>query len=1382
MQQGTTAVHQTSQKWRFWIDVGGTFSDLLALSPEGHPALLKTLSSGRIKGVCQSGHPGLFQWDDASLGQFPSDFFTGYECLWGNHSQKQVRSKIIRHEQIRFSESSKESNATFFARFTIQPHDSPKSAAIPSEGTLYELTSHEESAFCGIRQILRLPLSQPLPEIDLSLGTTRGTNALLTRNGAKTALLTTRGLGDLPRIGSQERSRLFALQIEKPAQLFCQVVEIDERISALGEILVQPDAQQIREQLRQLLQQGIQSIAISFLHAWKYPQHEQLVALLAKEAGFIEVCTSHQTAAFPKLVPRTETTVLNAYLTPVLRSYLNSLSRGLDQTSSPQSRQVRLMTSAGTLVSASNFRGSDSVLSGPAGGVVGFAKAAEAAGFSKAIGIDMGGTSTDVAIYAGEFLREFEGVKAGVKLIGDRLAIETVAAGGGSVCDLVGRQLVVGPQSAGASPGPACYGQGGPLTITDCNLWLGRIDTSRFPFPLDREATRQRLHETLLKLQSVINFEQAGVKPITSIEELAAGFLEIANATMARAIRKISIEKGQIPEDYLLVAFGGAAPQHACGIARLLNIQRVLIHPLAALLCAYGLSQANVTRRGERPIYQRLQESSSGGQLSEDTLKTLLRMAGELEADLRQQIDQEQLPNTVLKPLRLDVALCYAGAESVLEIRLPDDLTNLSMSDLANQFRRLHRSRYGYDRPAAQLELVALRGELSATREPISFHTDVLKAHEVPHTAFNKSKSPLTQRWGAQRLWVAGNWHEAACLPREKLTFDDVVTGPALITDTTTTSFIDIGYEARRLPGGELLISKPEKAAEASSSSPSQPPLENSSAAKLNEKTPEISPVEIEVFHQRLASIADEMGIKLQQTAISTNVKERLDYSCAIFTRLGELVVNAPHVPVHLGAMSESVKAILKAHPNMEPGDVFLTNDPFAGGSHLPDLTVISPVFISSLTANNKPYLAGFVANRAHHAEIGGIVPGSMPPFSKCLAEEGVLLSNLRIVHGGVLDEAGLMARWKAPPYPSRMPEQNLADLQAQIAANTRGAQLVADFVQEQSISHFELCLNQLQQIASTMIRQLLGKLPPGEYPFIDHLDDGSPIRLNCRILKSDSSSNQKANSPVCQLDFTGTGPVLKSNLNANRAIVTASVMYTLRCLVEWYHPDQAHTHFPLNSGVLEPVEIVLPECLLNPPAHHDPKLAAAVVGGNVETSQRLVDVLLGVFGVAAASQGTMNNLTFGNDRFGYYETICGGTGATSRGPGADAIHSHMTNTRLTDPEILEQRYPLRVKSFSIRQGSGGAGQYRGGHGVTRQLEFLEPLSVSILSERRGAFRPYGVAGGEPGQPGQNLLTRRQTGETIDLGGKATLQVETGDLLTIHTPGGGGWGSPDVST
>jgi 5-oxoprolinase (ATP-hydrolysing) len=1113
--------------------------------------------------------------------------------------------------------------------------------------------------------------------------------------------------------------------------------------------------------LENLRDRGIEAIAVSFLHAWKHPQHEQFVAQIAKEVGFKEVCTSHETAPTPRLVPRTETTVLDAFLTPVLRSYLDSLTQTVGST------HVRLMTSAGMLVKATDFRGSDSVLSGPAGGVIGFARAAEAAGFSKAIGLDMGGTSTDVAHYAGQFMHEFDGLKAGVKLIGDRLAIETVAAGGGSICDVVGRQLVVGPKSAGATPGPACYGQGGPLTITDCNVRLGRIDADRFPFPLDHEAIERRLNEAFHTFQKSVGSASSGLRAITSAEELAAGFIEIANATMARAIRKISIQKGLVPEDYLLVAFGGAAAQHACGIARLLDIPRILIHPLAALLCAYGLSQADLVKRGEKSIYRLL---DANGNTSNDrgsakaaesiTLQELAGIVSSLSNELSEQIEQERCADQIPGTPRFDIALRYFGSESVLDVPWNSSLEHDLAEELARQFRQLHQLRYGYDRANALLEIVAVRGELSAV-------------HKRPQAAQVTAPSSPTQQTvkadKTSRQWLNNEWGVAPRYRRDQLSVGDTISGPALISDPTTTTVVDADFTAQLLPGGELLLTR-KKGTTCVDPYAEEPHSSNDPTKTL------LSPVEIEVFHQRLASIADEMGIKLQQTAQSTNVKERLDYSCAIFSRAGELVVNAPHVPVHLGAMSESIKSILAAYPQMEPGDVFLTNDPFSGGSHLPDLTVVSPVFIEDNDPGRSPRLCAFVANRAHHAEIGGIVPGSMPPFSKRLADEGILLKNLRIVHHGLFDEAGLRAKFTAPPHPSRMPDQNIADLIAQMASNTRGAELVAAFVREQSPTRFEACLDQLKQIAATMIRHMLSTFPESEHSFVDHLDDGSPIRVTSRIVHEPATSE---GPPLirCQLDFTGTAPVLATNLNANRAIVTACVMYVLRSLLEWHNPDHSHTHFPLNSGVLDPIDLLLPECLLNPPAYADPLQSAAVVGGNVETSQRVVDVLLGLFGVAAASQGTMNNLTFGNKRFGYYETICGGVGATSRGPGADAVHSHMTNTRLTDPEILEQRYPLRVRRFEIREGSGGEGQHRGGHGVSREIEFLETLSLSILSERRGSYRPYGVAGGGAGATGQNLLTKAATGEVIDLGGKASIHVQPGDIVTIHTPGGGGWGA-----
>lgn len=988
------------------------------------------------------------------------------------------------------------------------------------------------------------------------------------------------------------------------------------------------------------------------------------------------------------------------------------------------------MTSAGGLIDADRFVGKDSILSGPAGGVIGFSRVAQQAGFTKAIGFDMGGTSTDVARFDGEYEYEFETKKAGVRIVAPMLAIETVAAGGGSICGFDGVKLIVGPQSAGSDPGPACYGRGGPLTVTDVNLWLGRIVPSRFPFPLDRAAVERRLTEL-----------QARVGGNT--DALADGLCRIANANMVRAIRRISVARGYDPAEYVLVCFGGAGAQHAGEMAESLGMKRVLIHPLASLLSAYGIGLADVRRFGERSVLK----PYSTGQLAELDI-----LFAELERTARAEVAAEGIDTERIQPAVKSLDLRYAGVEATIRVTCPSD------GDYAAKYEELHRQLYGYAHSGRKLEITAARIEVvGRTAEPAVDSQPLVPRTPTPDDS--------------QRAWFDGRFRDTPIFFREHLHPGDEIIGPALISEPSSTIVVDLGWTARLLERGEVVLERRETRDESRELAREAKRLSSPSTLDSQLSVP-ANPVLLEIFNNLFASIAEQMGVTLQMTSCSTNVKERLDFSCAIFDPDGNLVVNAPHIPVHLGAMSETVKRIIADNPKdfaaWSPSSkrpdvgvrttVFVTNDPYRGGSHLPDVTVVTPVHDATTGK-----LIFFTASRAHHAEIGGILPGSMPPFSKNLGEEGVLIRNFKLVDAGVSREDGLRQLLLSGPHPTRAINDNLADIRAQVAANNIGVRLLSELVEKQSLDVVQAYMRHIQVAAATKMRLALAALPDGRYERVDHLDDGSPIQATITIV-GDSAT----------VDFAGTGPVLKSNLNANRAIVTAAVMYVFRCLI--------NEDIPLNGGVLEPISIIVPECLLNPPEHSDPSQSAAVVGGNVETSQRVVDVLLGALGLAAASQGTMNNLTFGDSTFGYYETICGGSGATANAHGADAVHTHMTNTRLTDVEIIERRYPVRVHEFSIRKSSGGAGQHHGGNGIVRKLEFLRPLNVSLLTERRGPFPPFGLNAGQPGSLGHNTLTKTDTKEIVELGGKAQLTVATGDLLTIETPGGGGYGFPNEKT
>ncbi len=1305
--------------WEFWIDVGGTFTDCIARAPSNELVTCKVLSSGITKG--RGAVEDAMVRDPARCSD-PAGFWVGYTLCLLDDSGAAIHSATV-------TDFNPESGVLSF--------DPP----MPKEGSAersYELAGGEESPLLGIRKILGLRLDQSIPQCSVRLGTTRGTNALLERRGARTVFVTTKGFGDVLLIGNQDRPRLFDLAIRKPPPLFEQVIEVNERVSADGTLQTVPDEERLRKQLLAAREAGIESVAICLLHSFANPSNEETVERVVRAAGFQEVSTSSRLSPLIKIVSRGDTTVMDAYLNPILRDYVSNLRRAL-----PDSR-LKMMTSAGGLVDADYFVGKDSILSGPAGGVIGFSRVAQRAGFERSIGFDMGGTSTDVSRFDGTYEREFETKKAGVRIVAPMLAIETVAAGGGSLCGFDGVKLHVGPQSAGADPGPACYGRGGPLTVTDVNLFLGRIISERFPFPLDRRAVEARLQELCDRIAD------SPLGRCYTPVELAEGFRQIANANMVRAIRKISVAKGYDPADYALVTFGGAGAQHACEIARALGIHRILIHPFAGILSAYGIGLADVRRFREHSVLE---------DYSPEALDRLERGFVQMEAAAREEVRREGIADADIAPACRSLDMRYVGVDTSINVTISCDPVGCfrggtpasasadseaavppfgisatpALQTIRAEYEKLHRQLYGYIHEGRGMEIVAARVEVvGRTPDPI----------EPSENARLRKPEPTT----TVDAVFGGKSCKTKVFYREDLRPGDRFEGPAIVCESTSTVVVDPGFSAELGNRGELVLSDVAAAAE---------PSEQVDA------TPD--PVHLEIFNSLFASIAEQMGITLQQTSISTNVKERLDFSCAIFDPEGGLVVNAPHIPVHLGAMGETVKRILADNPGMAPGDVYVANDPYRGGSHLPDITVVTPVH-NEATGE----LLFFTASRAHHAEIGGIVPGSMPPFSRNLAEEGILIRNFKLVDRGTSREDELKKLLLSGPFPTRSVHDNLSDIAAQVAANNCGVRQLSLLVERYSLRVVQAYMCHIQQAAEEKMRLVLRAMPDGEYALTDHLDSGAVIQACIRI-KGDSAT----------VDFTGTdaplGPVIDpdadpagSNLNANRAITTAAVLYVFRCLID--------EEIPLNSGVLHPVKIILPECLLNPPERDDPTDCAAVVGGNVETSQRVVDVLLGALRVAAASQGTMNNLSFGDDTFGYYETICGGSGATRDADGADAVHTHMTNTRLTDVEVLERRYPVLVREFSVRRGSGGAGAHRGGDGVVRRLEFLRPLKVSILSERRGDCPPFGLEGGAPARPGLNQLLRSGQSDVELLNSKVQLSVEAGDQLIIRTPGGGGFG------
>ena len=1331
--------------WEFWIDVGGTFTDCIARSPDERLIECKVLSTGVTRRrVGEVLGPVRF-CDDLAIRdpnhRDPTSFWTGYELRFLDaHGQPFFTSRV----------------AAFDARtgaFTT-------AALLPDSieaGLSFELAAEQESPILAIRTVLGLRLDEAIPPVSVRLGTTRGTNALLTRRGARTALVTTVGFADILLIANQDRPRLFDLAIKKPEPLFESVVEIDERLDSQGQVLRAPDETAVRMKLSNLHQTGVESIAVCLMHSFANPAHELLVEQWAREAGFREISVSSRLASLIKIVSRGDTTVVDAYLNPVLRSYVETLRRSL------AGSRLRLMTSAGGLVDADRFVGKDSILSGPAGGVIGFSRVAQRAGFARSIGFDMGGTSTDVSRFDGRYELEFETKKAGVRVVAPMLSIETVAAGGGSICAFDGVKLVVGPESAGANPGPACYGRGGPLTVTDVNLHLGRIVPSRFPIPLDRAAVERQLAALCGEIA-----RGHGENKYTPVE-LAEGFVQIANANMVRAIRKISVARGYDPRDYVLVTFGGAGGQHACALARELGIRQVLSHPWSGLLSAYGIGLADIRRFGEQAVLK---------PWSTDEVAALEPLFTRLESQARDEVLAEGIPTNAISPPNRSLDLRYRGVESTINVERPAD------GDYAARYEELHQQLYGYKHSGRGVEIVAARVEVVG-RMP--------DPPDSPVEPVARRPAPLE----TTTTWFEGRPHETGIFYRDSLHAGDEMAGPAIICEPTSTVIVDPGFVASVLPRGEILMT-------------------DLGTSARREIATTADPVMLEIFNNLFASIAEQMGITLQRTSFSTNVKERLDFSCAIFSPRGDLVVNAPHIPVHLGAMGETVKRIIADNPVIHSGDVIVTNDPYRGGSHLPDVTVITPVH-----QDQTGELLFFTASRAHHAEIGGIVPGSMPPFSKTLAEEGVLIRNFKLVDAGQSRETQLKELLLSGHWPTRSVRDNLADVSAQVAANNTGVLRLRELLERYSKPVVHAYMGHIQSAAEQKMRRALAAIADGVYKFDDHLDGGSPIAVTITIAGDSATVDFTGTGPVIQAPTNQPGPILIEsvpagrspvardvavaggyNLNANRAIVSAAVLYVFRCLI--------NEDIPLNSGVLAPVKIILPVCLLNPPEHDDPGQCAAIVGGNVETSQRVVDVLLAALGAAAASQGTMNNLTFGDDTFGYYETICGGSGATRDADGADAVHTHMTNTRLTDPEVIERRYPVRVLEFSIRRGSGGrhviaplgavspplgrggqggAGEavithplaeppasHRGGDGVLRRLEFLRPLRVSILSERRGPYPPFGLNGGEPGALGQNTLQRAGSESVENLGGKVQLDVDPGDILTIATPGGGAYG------
>jgi 5-oxoprolinase (ATP-hydrolysing) len=1118
------------------------------------------------------------------------------------------------------------------------------------------------------------------------IGTTVATNALLERRGEPVLLVTTAGFADALRIGYQNRPDIFALRIVVPDRLYSRVIEAHERVDAEGAVLMPLDSAQLRADLQAAHASGLRAVAIVFMHGWQFPEHERQAARIARELGFDEVSVSHELSPLIRYVARGDTTVLNAYLAPPLRGYVNGLRQELDALA-PAAR-FELMQSNGGLAAAANFHAMSSVLSGPAGGLIGMAHIGDGLQMARLIGFDMGGTSTDVSLLDGELPRRFEHHIAGVRLQSPMLDVHTIAAGGGSILRFQDGRFVVGPDSAGAHPGPACYGRGGPLTLTDVQVALGRLRPDTLPEVFGRDG------HSAIDTAVVARELGALAGSAWQVEALAESFLEVAVESMANAIRQVSTRQGLDAQDFALFCFGGAAGQHACRVARAAGMRQILVHPLASVLSAFGIGVAD--RLAVRRASLRLPLSDAALVAADERLT-------QLEGAAREELAACGDLGTIL-------------IERIFELRAGDSEAVLSVpardrSEVMRAFAAIHLTRFGFQATDVEPVIEAVRLEARSAS---------------PHAASLRMPAPEVMNLPSHaRVWFNG-WRDVPLMSAVQLTAD--VEGPALIVEPHSTFVLEPGWRARRLAGGELLVEHLESA-----------------PASRSSTLPDAA--RIEIFNNLFMHIAEQMGEVLKATAQSVNIKERLDYSCALFDSNGGLVANAPHMPVHLGSMGASVAAIIEAHRgSMHAGDSWLLNSPYHGGTHLPDMTVVTPVFLGG---NAVPDF--FVASRAHHADIGGSTPGSMPPFSKTIDEEGVLFEDFPLVRRGAFNETELRARLRNAPYPSRNIDQNVADLRAQLAANARGIAEIERAVRRHSLETFRTYMRHVQNNAAECVRDAIDPLRPGQFEY--EMDGGQIIRVRVDI--------DRAQRRAC-IDFTGTSAQGAHNFNAPRAVCIAAVLYVFRTLV-----DRA---IPLNQGCLEPLDIIIPTGSML-----DPQPPAAVAAGNVETSQCIVDALYGALGVLAASQGTMNNLTFGDDLLQYYETIAGGAGAGPGFDGCDAVQTHMTNSRLTDPEVLESRFPVLLREFSVRRGSGGRGAHRGGDGVVRRLEFRAPLSGALLANHR-RIAPFGIAGGGNAAPGAARIVRTDGGiET--LGATASFEVRTGDAIEVLTPGGGAHGA-----
>jgi 5-oxoprolinase (ATP-hydrolysing) len=1199
---------------------------------------------------------------------------------------------------------------------------------------------YADAAIEGIRRLLRLKPGEAItPEVVecVKMGTTVATNALLERKGDRTLLVTTRGFRDALRIAYQARPRLFDRRILLPELLYEQVVEADERLGATGEVVRPLDEAALQRDMQKAFDTGIRACAIVFMHGYRHAAHEAAAGRIARRLGFTQVSVSHEVSPLMKLVARGDTTVVDAYLSPILRRYVEQVAGQMPGV------PLYFMQSSGGLTEAGHFQGKDAILSGPAGGIVGMVRTAQAAGHERVIGFDMGGTSTDVSHYAGEFERAFDTQVAGVRVRAPMMSIHTVAAGGGSVIRFDGARLRVGPESAGANPGPASYRRGGPLATTDANVMLGKIQPDWFPRvfgpgadqPLDREVVATRFSELATQMSAAAGRQ-------VSAEEAASGALRIAVQSMANAIKRISVARGYDVTRYTLQCFGGAGGQHACGVADALGMTRVLVHPLAGVLSAYGMGLADQIAMREVAVEQPL--GAAGLQAARERSAELAESA---TTELRGQgVPAERIA------VRSGLLLRYEGTDTALRVELPEGGgADRDVAALRAGFEAAYRQRFAFLMEGRGLVIEAVSIEATGASEE--------QLEPATHdTAASYTPQPVDDlRMYAEGLDGHEAWHSAALYLRDNLQPGATITGPAVIAEANATTVVEPGWQAKLMVGGPLELARV------------QPRVMRHAVGT------QVDPVMLEVFNNLFMNIAEQMGLRLQNTAVSVNIKERLDFSCALFDETGQLIANAPHMPVHLGSMSESIQTVIKRNPAMRPGDVYVLNDPYHGGTHLPDVTVVTPVYLDDGAASLASLVAGgpapgagdakpafYVAARGHHADIGGLTPGSMPPLSKTIDEEGVLIDNFLLVREGRLREAEFLALLRSGPYPARNPEQTLADLRAQIAANEKGVQelraMVAQFGRETVAAY----MRHVQDNAEESVRRVITALKDGQFDL--PLDNGARIRVKVAV---DTAAR------TATIDFTGTSAQAANNFNAPKSVTMAAVLYVFRTLVD--------DDIPLNAGCLKPLRVIVPEgCLLNPRA------PAAVVAGNVETSQCVTNALYGALGVMSSGPCTMNNFTFGDATHQYYETISGGSGAgawkdaTGRVvggfDGTAVVQTHMTNSRLTDPEVFEFRFPVRLEAYEVRVGSGGAGRWRGGDGGTRRVRFLAPMTASILSN--GRIHPaFGMAGGAPGALGTNRVERAD-GRVEELPHIASVDMAPDDVFVIDTPGGGGYGEP----